>query len=129
MILLAFPMMLQGQSRGKIKELGIKSLTVQEYFLEESKDKYVVELEESYDRNGRLIEIKEYNSRSEVKKWEKYVYNDDGDLVEEIFLDARGKVLRREKTVYEGDLRVEKLFYDEKDRLVKRKKYVYSYYK
>ena len=127
LLLMAFPSLLHAQSKKKIKELGITSVIVHEYFLEESKDKYVVEQEEYYDDEGRLIEIKEFNSRSELKIWEKYVYDDDDNLIEEIFLDAKGRVESKEKTIYKDNLKVEKHFFDAKDRMVKKKLYIYSY--
>ncbi len=127
LLLLALPALLQAQSKKKIKELGITSIEVHEYFLEESKDKYVVEQEEYFDEEGRLIELKESNRRNEIQKWEKYVYDEDDRLIEEIFLNARGKVESREVTIYKDKLRVEKQYFDAKDNMVKKKLYIYKY--
>jgi hypothetical protein len=81
-----------GQNTRTVKEKKIASQTVYEYFVEEGMDEPVIESLERYNENGDLIEIKEFNSKSELKRWEKYVYNNEGKLVEEVFLDSKGKV-------------------------------------
>ena len=116
-----------GQGKKTIKEKGITSITVQEYFIDEGMRRPVVESVETYNKNGDLIEIKEFSKREEIQKWEKYVYDSQGNLVEEIFLDERGDVERREKNVYKDGLRVEKQYFDDRDRLTKRKVYEYEY--
>lgn len=118
---------LMGQGKKTIREKEIVQQTVHEYFLEEGMDEPVVETIERYNEEGDVIEIKEFNKYGEVQVWEKYGYDDDGNLVEEIFLDEKGKVTRTEKSTYEDGLRVEKLFYDERGRLFKKKKYLYEY--
>ena len=115
------------QSKKTIRERGITSLTVQEYFIEEGMDEPLVESIEKFNEEGELIEVQEYNRRGEVTKWERYAYDEDGNLVEEVFLDHRGKVERTEKSIYEDGLRVEKQFYNNRDRLYKKKEYLYEY--
>ena len=116
-----------GQSKRILREMGIASMTVQEYFLEEGMDEPVVESIEKYNEDGELIELQEFNKEGEVKTWERYVYNSDGQLVEEIFLDERGRVEETEKNIYEGELRVEKQFFDNRGRMYKKKVYEYEY--
>jgi hypothetical protein len=118
---------LPGQSAKTIKEKKIASRTVYEYFLERGMDKPVVESVETYNEEGKLLEIKEYNSKGELKLWEAYSYDEDGNLVEARFFNARGKLERKEVTVYKDGLRVERLFYNQKDKLVKRKVYEYEF--
>ncbi len=81
-----------GQSKRIIQEKGIKSVTTKEYFLDEHKDKPVVERIETFNELGYLIEIKEFNSNENVKNWVKYTYDSVGNLIEEILLDDRGRV-------------------------------------
>jgi hypothetical protein len=118
-----------GQGTKTIKEKKIASQTVYEYFVEEGMDEPVIESIERYNENGELIELKEFSSKSEVKRWEKYKYNEEGKLAEEIFLDAKGKVEHTEKTIYKDGLRAEKQFYNNRDQLTKRKVYKYEYRK
>jgi len=117
------------QSKKTLKSEGIKSITVNEYFLDENANKPVVESFEAYNEEGDLIEIKEFNSSGDIKRWEKYTYNEDGDIVEEVFFNEKGKVDTTEKTIYKDGLRVEKQFFDAKGKLYKKKVYVYEYSK
>jgi len=118
-----------GYSQGKktIRDKGIASQTVQEYFIEEGMDEPVTESIEKYNEKGELIELQEFNRRGEVKKWEKYVYNEEGELVEEVFMNTRGRIERTEKTIYEEGLRVEKHYFNNRGKLFKKKVYEYEY--
>jgi antitoxin component YwqK of YwqJK toxin-antitoxin module len=118
-----------GQGKKTLVEKGIVSITIQEYFLEEGMDKPVVESIEKFNDEGELVEIQEFNRYGEVKKWEQYVYDEEGHLVEERFLDAKGKMEGSEKTIYEDGLKVEKQYFDSKGRLNKKKVYVYGYHR
>jgi YD repeat-containing protein len=126
-ILLCLSGILSAQSKKMIREKGIVKQTVYEYFLEEGMDKPVVEQIERYNEDGELIEVQEFNKLGEVQKWEKYAYDDEGNLVEEIFLDEKGKATRTEKSIYKDGLRVEKQFFDERGRMFKKKEYLYEY--
>lgn len=117
-----------GQGKKAIREKGIVSKTVQEYFIEEGLDKPVVESIEKYNEGGELVEIQEFNRSGEVKRWERYTYNLDGELVEEVFLDHKGRVVRTEKTIYEEGLKVEKRYFNRRDKLYKKKVYLYEYH-
>lgn len=121
------PMM--GQSTKTVKEKKISSQTVYEYFIEDGIDEPVVESIERFDENGELVELKELNSKGDVKLWEKYVYNEDGKLAEIVVLDVKGRVVSTEKSIFEDGLRVEKQYFNNKDQLVKRKVYEYEYRK
>lgn len=118
---------LNGQDRKEIRDLGIESITVQEYFIEEGLDEPLVESIETFNEDGEVIEIREFNKRGEIKRWEKYSYDEDRNLIEEVFLTAKGKVERTEKSVFEDGLKVEKQYYNERDQLYKKKVYVYEY--
>jgi hypothetical protein len=124
-VLLAGPLM--GQSAQTIREKKISSLTVQEYFLEQGLGKPVVESIEKYDENGNIIEIKEFNSKGELKLWEQYSYNEEGDVVETQIFNARGKLETREVNIYSDGLRTEKLYYNNRGKLIKRKVYEYEF--
>jgi len=125
LMFLAGPLM--GQNTETIKEKKIVSTTVYEYFIEKGMDEPVVESIETFDNNGNTLEIKEFNSKGEVKLWQKYAYNEEGKVVEALYLNNRGKLESKEKTIYEDGLRIEKLYYNNKDKLVKRKVYEYEF--
>ena len=120
---------LNGQDRKDIRDAGIVSVTVNEYFLEEGLDEPQAESIEKFNEDGEVIEIQEFNKRGEVTKWEKYSYDEDRNLIEEVFLNSRGKVTRTEKSIYEEGFRVEKQYFNERDKLYKKKVYVYEYRK
>ncbi len=124
-ILLA--VVLMGQSTETIKEKKILSTTVYEYFIEEGLDEPMLESLENFNDQGMLIEVKEFDNKGDVKRWEKYVYNEEDKVIEEIFLDAKGRIESREKSIYSDGLRTEKQFYNNKDKLVKRKVYEYEF--
>ncbi|MEN8229595.1 MAG: hypothetical protein ABFS38_15650 [Bacteroidota bacterium] len=116
-----------GQSKKSIREKGIVSITVDEYFIEEGMDEPVVESIENFNEQGELVEIREFDKRGDLEKWEKYVYNEDGELVEAIFLDEKGRITETEKNIYDGKLRIEKQYYNNKGNLYKKKVYKYEY--
>lgn len=120
---------LNGQDRKDIRDAGIVSVTVNEYFLEEGLDEPQVESIERFNEDGEVIELQEFNKRGEVTRWEKYSYDEDRNLIEEVFLNARGKVTSTEKSIYKEGFRVEKHYFNERDKLYKKKVYVYEYSK
>ena len=115
------------QSKKAIREKKIVSTTVKEYFLEEGMDDPVVESIEKFNENGDLKEIQVFNKKEEVKKWEKYAYDADGNLVEEVFLDDRGRIVSTEKTLYREGLKTEKHYFNSRGDLYKKKVYTYEY--
>ena len=128
LLLLLFAVtLISAQGSKTIREKKITTVTVHEYFIEEGYDEPVVESIETYNEAGDVVEIREFNKVGEVKKWEKYTYNEDRDLVEEIFLDAKGKVTLTEKNIYEDGLRVEKQYLNPKGKMIKKKVYKYEH--
>ena len=115
------------QGSKTIREKKITTKTVHEYFIEEGFDEPVVESIETYNEAGDVVEIQQFNKGGEVKKWEKYVYNEERDLVEKIFLDTKGKVTLTEKNIYVDGLRIEKQYLNPKGKMIKKKVYKYEY--
>ena len=126
-MMMGLAVVMNGQDRKDIRDAGIVSVTVNEYFLEEGLDEPLVESIEKFNEDGEVIEIQEFNKRGEVTRWEKYSYDEDRNLIEEVFLNARGKVTRTEKSIYEEGFRVEKQYFNEREKLYKKKVYVYEY--
>jgi hypothetical protein len=120
-------MTVEGQGKKTIREKQIVSITVEEYFLDEGIDEPLVESIEKYNEDGETIELKEFNKKGGIKKWEKYSYDEDGNLQEEQFLDDKGRIIRTEKNIYRDGLRIEKHFFDQKGRMYKKKTYLYEY--
>jgi hypothetical protein len=118
---------LYGQSSKQIREMGIKSQTVLEVFIEEGMDQPVIEKKEIYDIRGNIIEIIEYNKNGDITNWQKFEYDEDENITSEIQLDDKGKVTSRIRTVYENQLKTEKQYFDSRDRMYKKKIYKYDY--
>jgi hypothetical protein len=126
-LLLVAATVVSAQGSKTIKEKKITTKTVHEYFIEEGYDEPVVELIETYNEVGDILELKEFNKGGEVKRWEKYVYDEDGEVVEEIFLDEKGKVTLTEKNIYADGLRIEKHYLNPKGKMIKKKVYTYEH--
>jgi hypothetical protein len=126
-ILLMVSGSMAAQGTKTIKAKKITTKTVNEYFLEEGEDEPVVESIERYDETGELVEVKEMNRKGDVRKWEKYVNDEEGNVIEELYLDARGRVTRKEKNIYKDGLRIEKQYYNTRDLMYKKKVYEYEY--
>lgn len=124
---LCFPLLTFAQGSKTIKQHNIEKQTVLEYFIAEGLSKPVLEKEEVYDADGNVIELKELNKFGDVKLWQTYRYDKDGNKVEEATLDGKGKQVERIEWLYKENLVVEKKYYDDKNRLVKRKEYKYKY--
>jgi hypothetical protein len=113
------------QSKKGIREAGIKQRIVKEIMYEKGFNTAMVEEENWYDSRGNLIEIKKINSRGKLSNWMKYEYDADDNIITEITLDNKAKVVLKVVYVYNNGLRSEKLYYDRKNRLAKKKTYEY----
>lgn len=91
--------------------------------IDQGEKNLLVEKEEFFDDNGELIELKEYDEKGRIKKWEQYRYSTEGKLIEERFLDYKGETEKRIEHIFENGLKVEKLYYDDRNRLYKKKRY------
>lgn len=111
------------QNKTTIVEKGVKMIRTLEQDIAQGEKKMLLEKEEYFDANGELIELKIFDEKGRIKKWEQYKYSAAGKLVEEKYLNYRGDVKERIEHVFKDGLKVEKLYYDEKNRLYKKKKY------
>ena len=126
-LLLVAVAIVSAQGSKTIREKKITTVTVHEYFIEEGYDEPVVESIEKYNEAGDVVELQEFNKGGEVKRWEKYAYNENRDLVEKIFLDAKGKATLTERNIYVDGLRIEKQYLNPKGKLIKKKLYKYEH--
>jgi hypothetical protein len=140
------------QSRKKIRELNIESITEIEEDYEDSNGKETVKFVTVYDARGNVIKEMDYDKSGKLDEIITYEYNVDDDKTKEVHYNSNNKVLatyiytyeqgllteRKEyddsnKLVsrytykYENRLRTERNEYDESNRLLERKKYIYKY--
>ncbi len=123
---LVFSTSLFSQSKSQITANGITSIkTWEQSFIKGNETKYLIE-EITYDSEGRVIELKELSRKGEIKLWEKYKFDTNGNLIEELIMDIEGKIEKKTITHYTNNLRTSKDYYDSKDRLYKTKTYEYK---
>lgn len=115
------------QSKKEIREKGITVIKSYEQDIDQGEKELLLEKEEYFNSKGQLVELKEVSEKGRVKKWEKYVYTDDGEIAEEIILDFRGDVDKRIEYKYENGLRTQKLYFDSKNRMYKKRQYEYQF--
>ena len=126
-LLFLIPALTFGQGSKTLKKKNVVSQTTYEYFLAEGKKDPVVEKIETYDTAGNMTEIKVLSKLGDVKQWEQYSYDENDDVVEEKYLDERGRITDRIEYTFEDKLVQEKRYYDHRDRLVKKKTYSYEF--
>ncbi|MEA3443811.1 MAG: hypothetical protein U9R19_03710 [Bacteroidota bacterium] len=116
-----------GQKKTQIIEKGINNVKTYEQRLSKGLEKKYIIKEESYNEQGKLIELRKIKRKGENKKWEKYKYDKNGKLIEETHLDEKGKVKKRIVTKYRNDLIIERDFYNSDDKIYKKKTYEYQF--
>lgn len=126
-VLLTLSFQLSAQSKKEIREKGITVIKSYEQDLDQGEKELLLEKEEYFNSKGQLVELKEVSEKGRIKKWEKFVYTDDGLIAEEIILDFRGDVDKRIEHEYKNGLRTQKLYFDSKNRMYKKKKYEYQF--
>lgn len=118
---------MNGQGRKDIIRNEVKTQVVNEYFIAEGIKAPSIERFQAYDAMGNVIEIKEFNKEGDVKLWERYEFNENGDPELEEVLDSKGNLIERVVIKYKNGLIISKEYYDKKERLEKRKEYIYEY--
>lgn len=127
-VLAAFcTVLLHAQSPKEVKKHNISTRKVVEIEVERGTNARTIEEYEAFDLEGNVVEKKDYNSDGELKDWVKFDYNEDNEVVKEIYLDEKGKVIESIVFVFKDGLKREKLYYDSKNRLVKKKVYEYTF--
>lgn len=129
-IIVAGAFQAMAQKSSEIVQKGIVVKRQYDKSLEDGDKDFFIDREEFFDFRGEIIEMKEYtNHGKEIKKWMKYKFDNDGNLIEELELDGKGEQITRTTYKYESGLRVERNEYDSKNRLSKIRKYEYGYRK
>ncbi|HNW50138.1 MAG TPA: hypothetical protein PKH79_03590 [Prolixibacteraceae bacterium] len=120
-------LLLHGQDKKEVIEKGIQVKRNYETDIANGEKEASLEKEEYYNFRGDLVEIKEYdNSGKGITSWFKYKYDNQGELIEELELNAKGEQKERAEYKYENGLKTEKLIYDSKNRLSKKKTFKYE---
>lgn len=140
------------QSRKKIRELNIESITEVEADYEDSNGKETKKFVTVYDARGNVIKEMDYDKSGKLDEIITYEYNVDDDKTREVHYNSNNKVLityiytyeqgllkerkeydddnklvSRNTYKYENRLRTERSEYDPSNRLIEKKKYIYRY--
>lgn len=119
-----------GQKSSEIVQKGITVKRQYDQNFENGDKEAYLNKEEFFDFRGEIIEVKEYsNLGKEVKNWQKYKFDGEGNLIEELELNGKGEQITRVTYKYDKGLRIERSEYDSKNRLTKTRKYEYGYRK
>ncbi len=115
-----------GQSKGQIRDLGIKSTTVFEYDYSNGKGGKRIESVKKFNNHGDVIEFIDYDKSGEQKERIVYKYNENFDIIEEIYYDDANKPKKTYKYTYNGRLKKTREKYDSNNNLLWKKEYVYE---
>ena len=115
------------QSRKKIKELGIESITEVKVDYEDSNGKEIVKFVTEYNERGYITKEIDYDKTGKLTEIITYEYNDDNDKIKEVHYKPNRKVLKTYTYSYENGLLTERCTYDESNRLTSKKKYIYKF--
>jgi S-adenosylmethionine hydrolase len=115
------------QSRKKIRELGIESITEIKVDYEDSNGKEIMRFVTVYDEQGNVIKEVDYDKTGKLTEIITYEYNEDNDKTKEVRYRPNKKPYKTLTYKYENGLVSERDEYDESNRLVSKKKYIYKY--
>jgi hypothetical protein len=115
------------QGKKEISQLSIEVKRTYDTNLKDGDKTRYLDKEEYFNAKGELIEDKEYSEKGKkVKYWFKYKYDESGNIIEMLELDASGSIILKTVYKYEGLLKKERLEYDGKGRLLTKREYEYT---
>ena len=126
-VIWAFSYDIYSQSRKKIVNLGIESVTIVTEDYEDSNGKESIKSVTVFDKKGNVIEEKNYDKTGNFQERITYKYNQDNDKIKETRFNRNDKVDESFTYKYENGLIIERCKYDASNRLISKKKYVYKF--
>src|SRR5580765_5930137 len=103
-VLLVFCSSAFAQSKKEVKKFNIKSCTVSVTALDSTgKEKSFTDSYNAYDKNGKVIDEKEFDHNGNFRKHESHKYNKNGDETEWIEFDDKGNIVRKTVTEYNSN--------------------------
>lgn len=127
-LLLSIPVVVLAQSKKVLKNAGVVSRTEKTNKVDKKGTINYLESTEKYDSNGNRIEVIEYKSDGNIKKYNKFEYNDKGKLIYEQHIDPITKKPKEtiEFTYSEVDGLIKEVYYNNKLQLSKTVVYTYE---
>ena len=126
-ILLLLTLSVVAQNKKEILQKEITAQIIYEQNFEKGETEPLTTKEERYNKEGLIVEEKDFDEKGKAKNWKKYSYNQNGKIIVEEYFYSNGKLFKKIEYKYENGLKVEKLYFDSKGRLYKKKIYKYEF--
>lgn len=126
LIYLAIVTSVGAQSKKQLAKQNIRSRIAWEIDYENTKDKEFKESDRIFDENGEIIEEIEYDEAGRITSHKKFEYNEDGKTIKEISISPKGKIKNYIEYEYNGKRLINEVFYDSKGNIKKTAKYKYE---
>jgi hypothetical protein len=117
------------QKKNVVKSNNIKSVTEYKQDMEKGNAAKIKESYTLFDDDGNVLEEINYDAAGKVKTHLKYQYNSDNNKIKETEISPDGKVVKVTEYKYNGDLKTERNIYDGAGKLKSKKIYQYEYTK
>lgn len=128
-ILILVTATLSAQKKNTIQSNNIKSITEYKQDTDKNNGAKVRESYTLYDDAGNILEEINYDSAGKVKTHMKYLYDAANNKIKETELTPDGKVSKVTEYKYNGNLRTEKNVYDAVGKLKSKRIYQYEFKK
>lgn len=115
------------QSPKEAKEAKILKKTTSEINIEKGEKKPIIEKEETFNTDGEIVELKEYDKVGKLSNWVKYTFDANNNLIKETYLKPSGNIDKSIVYIYENGVKAQKQYFDDKDRMLKKKIYEYKF--
>jgi len=114
------------QSKKKIRENGYTTKTIYKSEYRGGKEKKVKVSETTFNKNGDIAELKEFDEFGKIKKHILFSYDDKKNKTKEIYYTPSGKIKKTVKYKYNNGFKIEKAIYDGNGKIKSKKTYVYK---
>ena len=128
LLIFTLPVAVQAQSKKEVIANQIKYYVEKEIDYENGLNKERIIKESWYNKEGQLIEFKDWDKDGDPKIWEKYKYNADNTLKEKEEFNKKGEFKGKVIYHYENGILLKKSYFDRKLRLKKEKVYEFETY-
>ncbi len=114
------------QSKKKIKENGYTTKTEYKHEFRAGKEKKIKISETTFNKNGGISVLKEFDEFGKIEKHIAYFYSEKGNKTKEVYYLPNGKLKRTIKYKYNKGFKIEKAIYDANDKIKSKKTFVYE---
>jgi len=128
LLLIASIISVYAQKKSKILENKIATIIESKEDFDVAKGRTITNGYNAFDRNGNLIEERNYDKYGRETERLIYQYDSDNKRIKETTAKPNGTILKIEEFKYKDGLKVEKITYYGNGKIKTRKKYNYTFY-